>query len=119
MKKLFALMATLLAFAFVLTACNTNGGEEAKNEEKNGAATEDLYAKIKEEGVLKVILSPDQGKTDFLGKLTVAVEEVETLGVEKESMGVRFWWQERKTEGSKVEAKIRKGLAWVREKVSD
>ncbi|HWO94827.1 MAG TPA: amino acid ABC transporter substrate-binding protein [Bacillus sp. (in: firmicutes)] len=98
MKKLFALMATLLAFAFVLTACNTNGGEEAKNEERNGAATEDLYAKIKEEGVLKVGTEgtyPPFTFHDDSGKLTgfdveIAEEVAKRLGVKAEFMETQW-----------------------------
>ena len=76
-----------------------------------------LHAFAQEEGMLKVILSPDEGRTDFLGKLTVAVEEVETLGVEGGSVAVRFVWQERRESGGeRVEARIREGLAWVRKK---
>ena len=68
---------------------------------------------------MKVILSPDRGRTNFLGKLTVDVEDVEPLGVEKRSVGVRFWWQDKEVEEGRVQARIRRALAWVREKVGD
>ena len=78
-----------------------------------------LHRFAQEEGVLKIILSPDGGRTNFLGKLTVDVEDVGPLGVEKRSVGVRFWWQDKEIEDGKVQAKIRKVLEWVREKVGD
>lgn len=78
-----------------------------------------LHTFAQEEGVLQVILSPDEGETDFLGKLTVVVEEVETLGIEKGSVAVEFLWRERRESGGdRVEATIKKGLAWVRKKAS-
>jgi hypothetical protein len=78
-----------------------------------------LHRFAQEEGLLKVILSPDRGRTNFLGKLTVDVEDVEPLGVEKTSVGVRFWWQDKEIEEGRVQARIRRALAWVREKIGD
>ena len=78
-----------------------------------------MHRFAQEEGVLKVILSPDNGRTDFLGKLTVDVEDVEPLGVEKRSVGVRFWWQGGKFEHGGVRARIQRGLVWMKEKVGD
>ncbi|KAF1969896.1 hypothetical protein BU23DRAFT_231803 [Bimuria novae-zelandiae CBS 107.79] len=82
------------------------------------AEWETLRTFIHEEGVLKVILSLDGGKTDFLGKLVVAggsgegEEGVE--GVERESVSVRVWWQERRGEGAVLGARMRRGLEWVK-----
>lgn len=78
-----------------------------------------LHRFAQEEGLLKVILSPDGGRTNFLGKLTVDVEDVGPLGVEKRSVGVRFWWQDKEIEEGRVQARIRRALAWVREKIGD
>lgn len=78
-----------------------------------------LHIFAQEEGLLKVILSPDGGRTNFLGKLTVDVEDVGPLGVEKRSVGVRFWWQDEEIEEGRVQARIRRALAWVREKIGD
>lgn len=78
-----------------------------------------LHRFAQEEGLLKVILSPDGGRTNFLGKLTVDVEDVGPLGVEEMSVGVRFWWQDKEIEEGRVQARIRRALAWVREKIGD
>jgi cystine transport system substrate-binding protein len=98
MKKLFALMATLLAFAFVLTACGTKETEEAGTDKSNGAAAEDLYTQIKEEGVLKVGTEgtyPPFTFHDESGKLTgfdveIAEEVAKRLGLEVEFMETQW-----------------------------
>jgi L-cystine transport system substrate-binding protein len=98
MKKLFALMSILLAFTLVLTACNTNGNQEAEKEEKNEAAAEDLYAKVKEEGVLKIGTEgtyPPFTFHDKSGKLTgfdveIAEEVAKRLGVKPKFMETQW-----------------------------
>lgn len=74
-----------------------------------------LHTFTQDDGVLKVILSPDDGVTNFLGKLTVVRGEADR--VEKGSVCVRFWWQEKKIDGVALGATITKGLDWVKGKV--
>ncbi|KAJ4288056.1 hypothetical protein N0V90_012073 [Kalmusia sp. IMI 367209] len=74
-----------------------------------------LYGFVQEEGVLKVILSPDGGKTDFLARLTTVEGGMGNERLEEGSVGVRVWWQEQR--GGPLVARIRRGLEWVKEKV--
>ena len=66
--------------------------------------------------MLKVVLSPDAGKTDFIGNITVAVSEGRKMGVEEESVKVKFWLAEKDWRCEKTESTVRKGMEWVRKR---
>ncbi|WP_110113848.1 amino acid ABC transporter substrate-binding protein [Bacillus sp. CGMCC 1.16541] len=98
MKKLVVLMSILLTFAFVLTACGTSDSSNGGNESNKESAQSDLYAKVKEEGVLKVGTEgtyPPFTFHDESGKLTgfdveIAEEVAKRLGVEVKFMETQW-----------------------------
>ncbi|WP_285768764.1 amino acid ABC transporter substrate-binding protein [Peribacillus sp. SI8-4] len=54
MKKMVALLSLLLAFTVVLSACGSNTKNEANNNDNKSSSQEDLYDKVKKDGVLTV-----------------------------------------------------------------
>ncbi|TYR79037.1 transporter substrate-binding domain-containing protein [Priestia megaterium] len=91
MKKFVALMSLLLAFTVVLAACGSSSKDEANNS-GNKSSEQDLYAKVKEEGVLTIGTEgtyPPFTFHDDSNKLTgfdveIAQEVAKRLGVKAE-----------------------------------
>lgn len=92
MKKIVALLSLLLAFTVVLSACGSNTKNEANNTDNKSSSQENLYDKVKKDGVLTVGTEgtyPPFTFHDDSDKLTgfdveIAKEVAKRLGVKAE-----------------------------------